>query len=291
MTLKQRSGTEDLQPQGANNIWDLRGRQVLFWRKWDSFAAGVFDRGEGEGIWRSDQHRLVFSLVPRPPMLLQFDGGPVRTLHQEPDAVGFYPAGLLARTVGTNARYAQVCWTPELYRAIAPHLSGPPEIGPGVYPDPLLRQIIRALSDEIGQGLMDRLLADSLVAALAMRVAQRSAPHVAERQPDLPRPRMRRVLEYIEAHLDQELTLAELAGVACISPCHFSRSFKQDMGVGPQRYTVQRRVERAKALLRHDDDTLVGIAAAVGFADQSHFTAAFRRETGTTPGRFRATLG
>ncbi len=145
-----------------------------------------------------------------------------------------------------------------------------------------------SLVEEVGQGPMDRLLADSLMAALAMRAAQRFAPPAVERQPDLSRSRSRRVIEYIEAHLDQDLTLAELAGVACLSPCHFSRSFKHDTGVGPQRYTVQRRVERAKALLRRGDNGLAGIAAAVGFADQSHFTAAFRRETGMTPGRFRA---
>lgn len=101
-------------------------------------------------------------------------------------------------------------------------------------------------------------------------------------------PRLRRVLDYIEAHLDRDLTLAELAGVACLSPCHFSRSFKLAVGVGPRRYTVRRRVERAKGPLRQGGDTLAAIAAAVGFADRSHFTAAFRRETGTTPGHYRA---
>jgi len=102
---------------------------------------------------------------------------------------------------------------------------------------------------------------------------------------------LRRVLDYIEAHLARDLTLAELAEVACLSPSHFSRAFKQAVGTGPHRYTVQRRVERAKALLRHTENTLAGIAAATGFADQSHFTAAFRREVGLTPGRFRAALG
>jgi AraC family transcriptional regulator len=58
--------------------------------------------------------------------------------------------------------------------------------------------------------------------------------------------------------------------------------------LGPQRYTVRRRVERAKLLLRRNKGNLAEVAAAVGFADQSHFTAAFRRETGTAPGRFRA---
>ena len=138
---------------------------------------------------------------------------------------------------------------------------------------------------------MDRLLADSLMAALAMRVAQRFAPARPQPQPDLPRPRLRRVLDYIEAHLDQELTLGELSGVACLSLCHLSRSFKQEVGIGPQRYTVQGRVERAKTLLRHGGESIASIAAAAGFADQSHFTAAFRRETGVTPGQFRAASG
>ena len=224
------------------------GHRVISWRSWDFCSAEVFDRGEGEATRRSDQHRLVFSVTPRPPMLLQLDSGPATVLHQAPASVGVYPAGLQARTVGANSRYVQVCWKPELYHAIAPHRPGPPRI--------------------------------------AMRVAQRLAPPPPG--PDLPRPRLRRVLDYIEAHLDQGLTLAELADVACLSPCHLSRSFKQEIGTGPQRYTVRRRVERAKALLRHSDASLASIAATVGFADQSHFTAAFRQEIGMTPGRFRA---
>ena len=274
-------------PQGIEGIWSLRGRQVISWRNWGLSSAGIYDRGEGEGVWRGDQHRLIFSPVPRPPMLLQIDGGPVTDLYQVPDAIGVYPAGTLVRTVAANSRYIQICWSPELYRVIAPHLPELPRIEFAFFQDALLRQLARGLVEEVGQGPMDRLLADSLMAALAMRVAQRFCP--AQPAPELPRPRLRRVLDYIEAHLERELTLAELSGIACLSPCHLSRSFKQEIGIGPQRYTMQRRVERAKALLRHDDETLVGIAALVGFADQSHFTAAFRRETGMTPGRYRAT--
>lgn len=289
MTQGQERGTTDPQPQGASGVWDLRGRKMLSWCDWGSYNAGVFDRGEGEGVWLGEQHRLVFSVDPRPPMLLQLDDGPVTNLHQVPDAIGLYPAALRVRTVGTNARYVQVCWRPELYRIIAPHLPVMPEVRPDFFPDPLLRQLARGLVEEVGRGPIDRLLADSLMAALAMRVAQHSVQPQA--QQDLPSPRLGRVLDYIEAHLGQELTLAELARIACLSPCHFSRSFKQAVGLGPQRYTVQRRVERAKAMLRHGDDGLADIAAAVGFADQSHFTTAFRRETGLPPGRYRAHAG
>lgn len=287
MMLDQPSGTTEMQLPAGNGVWDLRGRRLLSWRNWDLFGAGVYDRGDGEGIWRSDQHRVIFSLTPLPVMLVQIDDGRPLNVHPTPDAVSLYPAGPMVRTAGTDSRYAQVCWNASLYQSIAPDLSRLPQLEPAVgFQDPLLGPLIRTLIEEIGQGTLDRLLAESLVAAIAMRVAQRFALATPQ-QPDLPRARLHRVIEYIEAHLDQDLTLTELASVACLSPCHFSRSFKQAMGSGPQRYTVQRRVERAKVLLRDDDSTLAGIAATLGFADQSHFTAAFRRETGVPPGRYR----
>jgi AraC family transcriptional regulator len=81
-----------------------------------------------------------------------------------------------------------------------------------------------------------------------------------------------------------------LADIACLSPYHFSRSFTQAAGVGPQRYVTQRRLERAKTLMRRTNQPLALIAQEAGFADQSHLTQVFRREMGVTPGRFRAAL-
>jgi AraC family transcriptional regulator len=101
---------------------------------------------------------------------------------------------------------------------------------------------------------------------------------------------LQRVRDYVEAHLDEELSLTVLADIACLSPYHFSRSFKQTAGVGPQHYVIQRRVERAKTLMRRTNQPLALIAQEAGFADQSHLTAIFHRETGVTPGRFRAAL-
>lgn len=282
------SAPEKPQQPNSDGISDLRGRRVLSWSQWGEAGAGVYDRGVGEGTWRSDQHRLVVALTPMPPLLLQIDGGPPTQLRPGVGALSFYSAESAYRTAGTGSRYAHVCWSAQLYGVIAPDLSRPPQLEPMLtFPDPLLDQLLRSLVGEIDGSRVDRLLADSLVTAIAMRIAQRFRPSF-ERQPDLPPPRMRRVLEYIEANLDAELTLAELAAVACLSPCHFSRSFTGAVGLGPQRYTVQRRVERAKALLRRGGGSLADVAATTGFADQSHLTAAFRRETGTTPGRFRA---
>lgn len=290
MTHSPQSRNADVQAPVAEGVWDLQGRRLLSWRNWGRFGACVYDRGDGEGVWRSSQHRIVFSLTPSPSMMVQIDGGQAQDVPPAFNAVGLYPAGRVIRTGGGDSRYGQVCWHPDLYSSIAPDMPRLPEFEPAVaFQDHLLGLLVRAVIEEAGEGTMDRLLAESLMAAIAMRVAQRSMS-VPLLQPDLPSARVRRVIEYIEAHLNQELTLAELADVACLSPCHFSRSFKQAMGVGPQRYIVQRRVERAKALMRTSGDTLAGIATTVGFADQSHFTAAFRREVGVPPGRYRAAL-
>jgi AraC-like DNA-binding protein len=93
----------------------------------------------------------------------------------------------------------------------------------------------------------------------------------------------------ISAHVDG-LTLTDLAEVACLSPYHFSRSFKLAVGVGPQRYVMRRRLDRAKTLLRRSRKPLAVIAQEAGFADQSHLSSIFRREMGVTPGRFRAEM-
>jgi AraC family transcriptional regulator len=275
----------------TTDTWSLRHLRVLSWRDWDTFGAGVFDRGEGEGIWRDSRHRLLFSPTARPEMLVQIEGGRTRTLAPQPEVIGFCHAHATVRTAAGDSRYVQVCWDPGLYSTLAPDLPAPPQLEPFSCHDPLLGQLARSLVGEIRQGMLDRLLAESLVTAIAMRVAHRFAAPATPDRPELPRSRLRRVLDYIEANLDQDLTLAELAGVACLSPWHFSRAFKQATSLGPRRYVLRRRIERAQAMLRRGDEvSLAGIAADLRFADQSHFTNTFRRETGTTPARYRAAL-
>ena len=98
---------------------------------------------------------------------------------------------------------------------------------------------------------MDTILAEALSTVLAVRIVRhcvdRSAIELAPSS-GLSRERLQRVRDYIEAHLDDRLTLTNLAAVACLSSYHFSRSFKLALGVGPRRYVMQRRLERAKCL-------------------------------------------
>jgi transcriptional regulator GlxA family with amidase domain len=98
---------------------------------------------------------------------------------------------------------------------------------------------------------------------------------------------MRRVREYVEAHLGDSIDLATLAAVAGLSSHHFAREFKQSTGLTPHHYLIQKRVERAQEMLAHTALSLSDIAYAVGFSDQSHLARHFRQLLGVTPAPFR----
>lgn len=98
---------------------------------------------------------------------------------------------------------------------------------------------------------------------------------------------MRRVSDYIDAHLNESVELVELSAIAGLSMFHFARQFKHSVGMTPHYYLVSRRVERAKELLAGTNLSLSEIAFTVGFADQSHLTRHFRQIVHITPGQFR----
>jgi AraC-like DNA-binding protein len=101
----------------------------------------------------------------------------------------------------------------------------------------------------------------------------------------------KRVLEYAEANLGRGVTLRELAGIAQLSTHHFVRMFKKTLGVTPYQYLLERRVERAKDLLRAKRASLAEVALSSGFGNQSHFTSAFHRAVGATPAEFQRLVG
>jgi AraC family transcriptional regulator len=95
------------------------------------------------------------------------------------------------------------------------------------------------------------------------------------------------VLGYIEEHLDEQICLLTLAGLARLSEHHFCRTFKQSFGVPPHQYHVQRRMERAKVLLADRTASITYIALNLGYSQTSSFSVAFRKNTGWTPSEYR----
>src|SRR5262249_46318645 len=93
---------------------------------------------------------------------------------------------------------------------------------------------------------------------------------------------LRRLRDYILAHLDEPIKVAALANIAGRSPFHFSRVFTRFVGVTPHRYIVHLRLQRAIELARGNQSRLADIAASTGFTDQSHLTQWIRRVHGVS---------
>lgn len=137
---------------------------------------------------------------------------------------------------------------------------------------------------------MGKLYADSLIQTLTLHVLRSysTASAMIERaNGGLSGYKLRQVKEFIDANLDSDLGLAEIAAVANLSQFHFARAFRKSVGVTPQQYLMERRIERAKQLLSKDDLPIVEISLLTGFKNQSHFTTLFRKFTNLTPKTWR----
>jgi len=158
--------------------------------------------------------------------------------------------------------------------------------------DHVISRLLPAMVAGIESGAAGgELLFGSLARSVALYVASRYAVHrpVQSYKPQgLGRDRLSRVLEYIDAHLASDLSLDELAGVACLSSFHFGRMFKVSKGHSVHQFVLRKRMVRSMELLRTTEISLTEVAVATGFCSQSQFTTAFRRMTGTTPGAWRA---
>jgi AraC family transcriptional regulator len=191
-------------------------------------------------------------------------------------AVAIQPE-LFARALGTTADRDDVELT-EHWNLDDPHIAG----------------VVRAMALDLEAGspagrLYGQSLANALAVYLLKRYAvRREAP--ASVRGGLAPARLRRVLDYIESHLADDLPLADLAAVAGTSEHWFVERFRRSVGDPPHRYVLRQRVERARRVLgdRRRKCSVIEAAAESGFANASHFARVFRRFTGVSPSRFQA---
>ncbi len=243
---------------------------------------------------RTTMHAISISFSSTPSERW-FDGHR-QSEYQTPGVMAIIPAGTLHRSLWEqDVKFMFVAIDPKLMVSLGVEIGLPEEIE--LIPqfankqDPLIQGIILSLRDELqSRGGGDNLYVDQLKTTLAIHLLKKYCvrqPQVSNYKDGLPKYKLRQALEFINAHLDQDIKLANLANSVGMSQYYFVRLFKQSMGIAPYQYVIQQRVERAKLLLKYGNRTITDIALQCGFANQSHFTKHFRQVTGFTPKGYR----
>lgn len=245
----------------------------------------------------SDEHALCLCLAPRPFQLVQVREGQLhRGLHGKGD-ITLTPAGLSAfEQWDGEDHYVSIRLATEFVDRVALEAL---EVDPDQVSllsefhsrDPQIQHLgMNFLAELMNQGLGGRLYVDSLANILAVHLLRHYStivPRMRTYDGRLPEHQLKRVIDYIHDHLVQEIRLSDLAAQLDVSQYHFSRSFKQSMGMSPHQYVIQQRVEQAKQLLDVPELSIADVALQCGFSSQSHLGQWFRKLSGMTPKAYR----
>lgn len=264
-----------------------------------AFANGVFDTArreltaEVEGTIYTPQHLVMITL----------DGG---CEHEEvvascghtyvgadrPGAVSFVPAHCERRMKLRQVRssWASVSIDPFIVERAA---GGPATLEGATFTngeDPFLGALVTDFAQaHRADGGLDRSYCDAMSWALAHYLLRRYSRPGAQmaRRHRLPAWRLKRLTDYMEAHLDRELRIADLAEIVGLSPGHLHRAFRETTGCTPLAFLNERRIERAKRILAAEELSIAELALRIGFSSPSHFSRLFRTATGLNPSAYR----
>jgi AraC family transcriptional regulator len=241
----------------------------------------------------------VLTLTPDGPLTrveARFDGGPLERFPVRAGQVTLLPVGQRIRGytdgVGTRGE-VQLYFQPEAVAQVVGADIDPSNLGLVRSMDlrnPNILHAMAALRREVEQpGPMGRVYTESLVVVTLTELVRHHSTFAMarDRSEALPSRRLRRVIEYIETHLGDDLSLHSLAAEAGVGPAHFARGFKRAMGGSVHQYLMGRRVEWAAALLGGTKQSIAEVALATGFSSQAHLTTAFQRLYRTTPAAYR----
>jgi AraC family transcriptional regulator len=157
--------------------------------------------------------------------------------------------------------------------------------------NPVIERLARALFHAEGlDGCFGQSYVDGISLAITAQLLGRGsngAPAFQPRVSGLPKWRLKRAIEYIDANLSEPISLAEIAAAGGLSRMHFAAQFRMATGQRPHEFLLQRRIEHAEKLLLTTRMPLVEIALDAGFKTQAHFTTVFARLVGETPNVWR----
>ena len=248
-----------------------------------------------------DEHSLFISLSPKPVHYVQTqDGKTHSSLHQLGDML-ITPAGMPLRVRWTNPENClHVRLRQDFVRQIAQETFAQDCDRLHLQPTfqtrhPQIESVARMLLAEQQQGsLANTLYTDSLANVLTVNllrqyafVSNQGRSPLPNYPGGLPHKQLQRILDYIDAHLAEEIRLSDLSGLLDMSHFHFSRQFKQSLGISPHQYLLQQRIEKAKTLLTATDQRVTDIAFTCGFSSSSHLSRQFKQLVGISPRSFR----
>lgn len=216
----------------------------------------------------------------------------------EPNEVGYIqmlPAFTPLEVRASQAAETTHCYLDPTFLAHAAYEAANPEqieLKPVLStPDPLICQIVLALrtvleTDATNSCFYAESMATALVAHLLRNylTCKHSLPEYEE---GLPKYKLKQALEYMNVHLNENISLATIAEELGMSQYYFCRLFKRSTGITPHAYLIQQRVEQSKQLLKQRKLTINEIAITCGFANPSHFAKHFQKHTGISPKQFR----
>jgi AraC-like DNA-binding protein len=216
---------------------------------------------------------------------------------QRPEAaqpLGLVPAGIVARGHATGIRFLRHLVLQFDRPALEGLLGDEIDFAEAFAPrprisDPSIMALARLIAAECASDEPHtRRYGDNLSTALTLALSQSSASRSRSiTGGQLPAWQLRRVTEYLSAHLAEDVRLQTLSELVNLSRSYFSRAFKSSTGLAPHPWLLEARIAKAKQLLLESDRTLPEIALDVGFADQSHFTRTFGRQVGQSPAAWR----
>jgi AraC-like DNA-binding protein len=226
---------------------------------------------------------------------VQSDGwrGP-RASHDSPQPLSVIPAGVAARGRAEGLRFVRhlvlAFDVAALDRLVKHEIDLTSALKPrAMFADPGILRLAQLFAEECETDQRHSgLYGDNLSMALLLTLSRLAAPEPRSiKHGQLAPWQLRRVTDYLAAHLAEDIPLQILSDLVKLSRSYFSRAFKVSTGLAPHQWLLQARICKAKQLLLEADRPLAQIAIDVGFADQAHFTRTFRREAGDSPGAWQ----
>jgi AraC family transcriptional regulator len=255
-------------------------------------------------FWRHDPlHDVVKPMADH--VIMAFPAGPVRFERRDgkavvngttrPETVTVIPAGSSSRWDIYQPLSVVQLYLPQRTLERVAREAGTAAPGDLVertaHADPITSRLLLSAADALeGSAALDSLFRHQLIDLLATRLLCAHSGRPATFQPimgGLSPKVLCRAIERMRSESDADVSLAALASDAGLSRFHFCRAFKESTGLSPHAWLRQHRLEQAMNMLRDTDESIVSVAAALGYSSQTAFAAAFRKLTGETPSDWR----